>query len=341
VPAVLCLLLACGGCAACGYRGPVTDHFDGRRFHNPGPREEHGFWGFLRWQWTKDRAEWPDSVPVPPAEVLPARIGEGRLRYTFIGHSTVLIQTDGINILTDPFFSERCSPVSWAGPKRVRLPALTLEQLPPIDVVLLGHNHYDHMDLPALGALHERDRPRVLTGLGNGTYLRRRGIDTAEEFDWWEGTLAGPVTIRFVPTRHFSGRGMGDHHRTLWGGFVIESSWGRTYFAGDTGYGEFFRLIREREGPLGLAFLPFGAYEPRWFMKPVHMNPAEAVRAHLDLGVRRTVGIHFGTVQLTDEAIDEPIEALQEALAATDLGDTEFIVPEFGGAFEASGAGPD
>jgi L-ascorbate metabolism protein UlaG (beta-lactamase superfamily) len=199
---------------------------------------------------------------------------------------------------------------------------------------VVTHSHYDHMDLPSLRRLQERDHPRVLTGLGNGAYLRRKGVGTAEEFDWWQGTLARSVRIEFVPTQHFSGRGMGDQHGTLWGGFLITSSWGRTFFAGDTGYGDFLKLIRERAGPVDLAFLPIGSYEPRWFMKPVHMNPAEAVQAHLNLGARRTVGIHFGTVQLTDEAIDAPLEALEEALEAMELGGTAFMVPGFGESVE-------
>src|SRR5918911_4949434 len=295
-----------------GAPAAISDHFDGRRFFNPGVRIDRSLADLLRW-WAEPKSPWP-ARRENRRHAPPPRVAEpGEPVATFIGQATFLLQLDGVNILTDPVFSERASPLRFAGPKRVRDPGVAFDDLPPIHVVLLSHNHYDHMDLPSLRRLARRFDPLVLTGLGNARYLARRGVANVVDLDWWEAIRfgAGPG-FAFVPAQHWSKRSLFDQRRTLWGGFAIEGS-ARVYFAGDTGYPAQFRAIRARLGAPDLALLPIGAYEPRWFMGLQHMNPDEAVRAHLDLGARVSLAMHFGTFRLTKEAIDAPLEALAQA----------------------------
>lgn len=277
------------------------------------------------------RKPWPDWVESEYSTAPPASVDKGQIRTTFINHATVLIQTDNSNILTDPIWSRRCSPFSWVGPRRHRNAAIRFEDLPRIDTVLISHNHYDHMDLPTLRRLQSTHQPRIITGAGNRIYLERKGFTGVEELEWWDaaGGHTGP-RITFVPAKHFSGRGLFDRNKTRWGGFTIESSAGCVFFAGDTGYGNHFREIADRFGQIDMAFLPIGAYEPRSFMCPVHMNPAEAVQAHQDLKSGQSVGIHFGTFRLAFEGIDDPQQDLIRAREAARLSPEEFEVPEFG-----------
>jgi len=250
------------------------------------------------------------------------------VRVTWVGHSTVLIQSEGLNILTDPIWSERASPVSWAGPRRRTAPGLRLEDLPRIDLVLLSHNHYDHLDLPTLRELHRVHAPRILAGLGVTRLLVEHGITGGEELDWWQAVRLSPrVRVTFVPAQHFSGRGLFDRDRSLWGGFVLEAPDGPIYFAGDTGFGPHFRQIRERFGPVRLALLPIGAFQPTWFMRYAHTSPDEAIEAHLVLGAHRSLAIHHGTFPLADDGQDEPREALERALARRGLAREVFWTP--------------
>jgi L-ascorbate metabolism protein UlaG (beta-lactamase superfamily) len=250
---------------------------------------------------------------------------------TFIGHSTFLLQLPGLNILTDPVFASRAGPFGLLGPKRVRPPALRLGELPRIDVVVLSHNHYDHLDLAALRWLARRHRPVVVTTLGNQAWLAARGVDRVKEFDWWQAGDATPeLGVVCTPAQHFAARTPWDRNHTLWGGFFLRTPAGSIYFAGDSGWAPLFAEINRRLGAPDLALIPIGAYEPRWFMEPVHMNPAEAVQAHLALGARRSLGMHFGTFQLTDEAIDAPVRGLAKAAAAAGLGGGDFSVLDFG-----------
>ncbi len=236
------------------------------------------------------------------------------MRVTFVNHATVLIQQDGVNVLTDPIWSERASPFPFAGPRRVRPPGIRLEDLPPIDAVVISHNHYDHMDVATLKRLRERfTRMRIFAGLGNRAFLESKGLDRVEELDWWQSATVGGVEIIGVPTRHFSNRGLCDRNTTLWLGYVVRGPAGMAYFAGDTGFGGHFAAVRERLGPVRLALLPIGAYKPEWFMAPVHVSPAEAVEAHLALGAKTSVGMHFGTFILADDGETEPVEALERA----------------------------
>jgi L-ascorbate metabolism protein UlaG (beta-lactamase superfamily) len=233
---------------------------------------------------------------------------------TFIGHSSFLIQIGSTSVLIDPVYYERASPISFLGPRRARAPGVRFGDLPPISLVLLSHNHYDHCDLGTLELLQQRFHPTAVTPLGNGRLLRSAGFRQVEELDWWETSRAAPLPITVTPAQHFSARGPFDRNRALWGGFLIEAGGQRILHAGDSGYGGHFREIAERLGPIDLALVPIGAYEPRWFMRDIHMDPAEAVQAHLDLGAQQSIAMHFGTFQLTPEGIDEPVRELANAL---------------------------
>jgi L-ascorbate metabolism protein UlaG (beta-lactamase superfamily) len=249
---------------------------------------------------------------------------------TFIGHATFLIQTSAGNLLTDPVWAERAGPWGVVGPRRVRAPAIALKDVPPISVILLSHNHYDHCDFKTLSTLAQRFEPIVITPLGNARLLRRAGLRRIEELDWWQPATTSPMQIALTPAHHFSARGPFDRNRALWGGFVVTVAGRRIYFAGDTAYAPIFRDIRDRVGPPDLSLLPIGAYEPRWFMRSVHMNPDEAVQAHVDLGSALSVGMHFGTFQLTTEGIDDPWRALVQARSNRDVPASRFRVVELG-----------
>jgi L-ascorbate metabolism protein UlaG (beta-lactamase superfamily) len=297
------------------YRGPVTDHFDGRRFHNVDPPfpAKHGGMEVVKWQLTKEHGVWPEWIDEPAGPPPERRVADGRVRITWVNHATMLVQMDGLNILTDPIWSVRCSPVSFIGPKRHRAPGLRFEELPPIDAVLISHNHYDHLDLPTLRRLRA---PRIVTPLANAALLAREGIPNVTELEWWHETrLRDDVTVTVVPSQHFSARALSDRDGALWGGFVISGPSGNVYFAGDTGWGSHFAEVGERFGPIRVAMLPIGAYLPRWFMRPVHISPADAVDAHLALKARTSVAMHFATFHLGDDGYEAPFDDLRQALA--------------------------
>lgn len=310
---------------------PASDHCNGRTFFNPhDPLRSSGF-DLLKWKVTSDPVPWPCAVQDLQKPSFAAQASEQDVTATLVGHSTFLLQLGGSNILTDPVWSDRCSPVSWAGPKRVRPPAIPWEDLPQIHAVLLSHNHYDHCDIPTLKRLHARFRPQILTGLGNRALLEFHGIDNVAELDWWEKfSLTPQLEATFCPAMHWSNRGGGTLNSSLWGAFRLATPACSIYFAGDSGYGPHFTETRRRLGNVDLALLPIGAYEPRWFMKSMHMNPAEAVAAHVDLGAGKSLGMHFGTWQLTDEGIDEPVVDLKSALPRAGLTGENFAVPGFG-----------
>lgn len=306
---------------------------DGRGFENAHPIERHGRRDLLRWHRTRRPVPWPAWVtdpPQPPPEHLPAE----RIGATFIGHASFLIQIGGLRILADPIWSLRASPFSFIGPKRVRAPGQRLEDLPGVDVLLVSHNHYDHMDFPTLRQVQARFAPRLcVTGLGNAAYLAPAGFGGARELDWWQSVETDGVTITYVPAQHFSARGLTDRYRALWGGFVIQRQDGAAIcFAADSAWCPHFAEIGARFPDIRLALLPIGAYEPRWFMRAMHMDPEEAVRAHLALGARRSVGMHYGTfANLTDEAIGAPAVALAEARQRHGVAEEAFGLLPFGG----------
>jgi L-ascorbate metabolism protein UlaG (beta-lactamase superfamily) len=313
-----------------------TDHFDGHRFFNPNGANGQPFRALPRLLLTP-RTRWPLEVSVVPQR--PPKPGPGEVVVTFIGHASFLIQAAAANVLVDPVYYKRASPVSFAGPRRARAPGVRIDDLPPVSLVLLSHNHYDHCDLRTLRLLDQRFHPRFVTPLGNGRLLRSAGIRDIEEIDWWETASTASLPITLTPAQHFSARGPFDRNRALWGGFLIEIGGRRILHAGDSGYGAHFKEIGQRLSPIDLALVPIGAYEPRWFMKDIHMNPAEAVQAHLDLGARQSIAMHFGTFQLTPEGIDEPVRDLVKALGERGVPAERFRPLEVGESVLVDGTG--
>lgn len=312
---------------------PVSDHCDGRRFFNPGHAGRERFGDFLKWRFSRRPPRWPERVENTAQPRLPASPRADECAVTFVGHATFLLQFAGINVLTDPIWSESCSPVPGTGLNRVRAPGLAFSALPRIGLVLLSHNHYDHCDLPTLRRLAAGHAPLAVTTLGNHRLLARAGFRRVVELDWWQEHRfaefpGGAITC--VPAQHFAACTPFDRNRALWGGFVIATAAGRIYFAGDSGYGPHFAEIGEQLGPCALALLPIGAYEPRWFMRPMHMNPAEAIQAHRDARARRSLAMHFGCFPLADDAFGAPPQALAEARRDAGLDETEFALPEVG-----------
>jgi L-ascorbate metabolism protein UlaG (beta-lactamase superfamily) len=308
------------------YDGPVSDHFDGVRFFSPGRAnfKDKSSADLLKWHFGGGRETWPGSFPSTYSDKPPARVDAG-MRITLVGHASYLIQTGGLNMLLDPVWSDRASPVSFAGPKRVNAPGIALVDLPRIDAVLLTHNHYDHMDVATLSALAKQFGARIITPLGNDAILRNAdpalaALTTAG--DWGEAVaLSDRVQVTVEPTLHWSARGLGDRFMALWCNFVIESPAGKIYACGDTGYDSdsIFPRMRDKHGGFRAALLPIGAYEPRWFMKEQHMNPEEAVKVFQELGAEAALGHHWGTFQLTNEGVERPREALAAALGAAGL----------------------
>jgi len=264
------------------YDGPVSDHFDGRTFFNPGGTPPRDFADLLRWQFGGGRQKWPREWPSPFPQARPDRRVDGEdLRVTMVGHATLLIQTAGLNILTDPVWSERASPVRFAGPRRVNAPGIAFEDLPPIDLVLLSHNHYDHLDIATLKRLKRHHDPLVITPLGNDAIVHAAIPDMKISVgDWGDSvTVTEGVRVHLEPMHHWSARGMGDRRMALWAAFVVETPGGKIYHIGDTGFhdGINYRAAAGRHGGFRLALLPIGAYEPRWFMPGQHQVPDEAV----------------------------------------------------------------
>jgi L-ascorbate metabolism protein UlaG (beta-lactamase superfamily) len=348
------------------YEGARSDHFDGERFFNPGPGPASAARGgparFLnRFIGSSERVQWPEQVPVVPT-VPPRRVEGSAMLVTWIGHASVLVQTAGLNILTDPIWSERSSPFSFAGPKRVRAPGIRFEDLPKIDLVLVSHNHYDHLDLPTLKRLWERDRPVVVTSLGNDTILRRAGIGDrrartdcgrcpgVEALDWggetfvqgptmeaWKLNPTGPAPVAQVQvlrSHHWGSRWGTDRNRALWSAFAVRMPGGSFFFAGDTGFGDGSWADEAAQlGPYRLAILPVGAYEPRDVMQANHMDPDEAVRVFEKLKPRMALGMHWGTFQLTFEGIDDPPRRLAAAKRARGVAPGRFVTTEVGKTF--------
>jgi L-ascorbate metabolism protein UlaG (beta-lactamase superfamily) len=329
------------------YEGPRSGHYDGERFFNPAPGSQSAAHGsparFMnRFIGSNERAQWPERVAVTPT-VPPRRVQGREMLVTWIGHATVLVQTAGLNILTDPIWSERASPVSFIGPKRVRAPGVRFEDLPKIDLVLVSHNHYDHMDLPTLKRLWERDRPTIVTSLGNDTILGGEGIG-AIALDWGGGysvaphcppeTLCGEIDVRVERNHHWGSRWGTDRNRALWSAFTVRLPGGNLFFAGDTGWGDgSWAREASAQGPFRLAIIPVGAYEPRDVMQANHLDPDEAVRVFEALKPALALGMHWGTFQLTFESIDDPPRRLAAARKARAIAADRFVTTEVGRSF--------
>lgn len=323
-------------------------HVPGKGFRNPwAGAAPHGFGDFLHWAVVERRQHprRPDPAPDAFPRATPAfpapRAAADAIVATWIGHSSFLLQIGGMNVLLDPVWSERASPVPFAGPRRHVPPGVELDALPPIDLVLISHDHYDHLDRPTVEHL-VRAHPdaRWIAPLGVGAWLRRRRANVVAELDWWEETRVGPLAITSTPAQHFSGRRLTNRNSTLWCGWTLRTGSGDSeravFIAGDTGAHPEFIAIAERLGPFDAAFLPIGAYDPRWFMRPVHMDPEDAVAAYEELragnGERALafVGMHWGTFKLTDEPLDEPPRRVRDAWARAGLADDALWLPAHG-----------
>ena len=321
-------------------------HAPGGRFRNPWPglAPEPGGGDILRWSWERSRMA---LAPNPPASAFPRRTADPALprvpadaaeaRVTWVGQATFLVQLPGLTLLTDPVFGDRASPFSWAGPRRLSAPGMKLEELPPVDAVLLSHDHYDHLDSRSVRALARREPDATwFAPLGHQGWLARRGVRRVVEMDWWEeASHAGPTGavagIRCLPVRHWTKRRMLDARRRLWSAWRVEAGGRRLYFGGDSGYAPCFAETSAREAPFDIALLPIGAYEPRWFMAAAHMSPEEAAQAYVDLGGRGAcVGMHWGTFRLTDEHPLEPPARMRRAWAALGLPADHLYIPAHG-----------
>ena len=308
------------------YRGPVSDHFDGSRFINPGNTKAKGGMEVFKWMMSRKPGPWRESKQESFGKHPLGRF-EGGIRVTFINHATFLIQVDGVNILTDPVWSKRVSPFKWLGPKRMSSPGIRFGDLPRIHLVLLTHNHYDHLDIETMRMVLGAHHPEIIVPLGLKKFLVQNYIKGSVEVDWWQETSANDLIIQSLPAQHFSGRGLLDRDATLWCGYAIKTSRGNIYFAGDTGYNDItFREIGARSGPFKLSMLPIGAYKPEWFMSPIHVSPEEAVRIHLDVHSQSSVAMHFGTFPLADDGEREPVIDLHEALKKFKVSKEAFIV---------------
>jgi L-ascorbate metabolism protein UlaG (beta-lactamase superfamily) len=327
------LFAALGGGAAARtlftryYDGPISDHFDGVRFFDAYSSPLKRSTDLLRF-FSRRGEKWPEWTPSPHSDRPPARVDGKMIRVSYVGHVSVLIQTAGLNILCDPVWSERASPFTFVGPKRVNDPGIAFEALPPIDLVLVSHCHYDHLDVATLSRLAAVHCPRVITPLGNDTIMHAYDSAIRAEAHDWETRvdLGRGFAVTPVGTRHWSARNLWDRNKALWASFVIETPSGKIYFVADSGYGKghYFKTARDRHGPFRLAMLPIGGYEPRWFMRDQHMNPEDAVRALADCGAEFALAQHHGTFKLTYEAIDAPREALAAALKAASIPPDRF-----------------
>ena len=322
------------------FNGPPTDNFDGTRFFLEGHTIDTSRMDLLRWRFGGERAKWPETFPSPhPKDKPPPRVENGT-RVSYVGHASVLIQTHGVNILIDPVWSKRASPFQFAGPARVNDPGIDLADLPPIDAVLVSHNHYDHLDLATLSKLATNPKTRFLAPLANDAVMQ--GHDPrikTQTFDWGGKTEIGRgISVHFEPAYHWSARGLFDRRMALWSAFVIETPSGKIYHIADTAYadGELFRKARAKHGDFRLAILPIGAYAPRWFMKKNHIDPNEALAIMQECGAREAMAHHWGTFQLTDEPIDEPPQLLAKALEREKVDAEKFRVVRPGQAWTLS-----
>jgi L-ascorbate metabolism protein UlaG (beta-lactamase superfamily) len=315
------------------YQGPVSDHFNGKTFENIGDVQAKGGKDLLKWMMNREKQSWTQERKARFGPEPPKKVKNGA-QITFVNHSTFLIQMNGLNILTDPIWSERTSPVSFAGPKRMRPPGIKFEELPTIDLVLISHNHYDHLDVPTIKDLIKKYDPHFITPLGVAAFIKNQGSENVRDLDWWdEYQFKQELNIACVPAQHFSGRGIFDRDATLWCGYILRSQAGDIYFAGDTGYGELFKSIRDKYPEIKLSLLPIGAYLPKWFMSPIHISPEEAVKAHQDVGSKVSIGMHFGTFPLADDGPEQARADLRKALNDRQIEDGSFLVLEEGESF--------
>lgn len=314
------------------HKAMLSDHYDGKKFFNPTLVKQFSPGLSDVFRMTREgRPRWPKKMTSNGSPKLDENLGIDGISLTFVNHATFLIQLPGINILTDPVWAKRVSPISWFGPKRIRSAGVKMEELPIIHFVIISHNHYDHLDLETLKELEKRFSPKFLVPYGDKSLLESAGIKNVQELDWWESVQANTETsITFTPAQHSSRRGLFDKDRSLWGSYYIQSKKHSVYFGGDAGYSTHFKNIKNCLGAPEIALLGIGAYEPNWFMKPMHMNPEEAVTAYLDLDAKVGIGMHFGTFQLASEEYDQPLRELNIAIQKLKISQERFITLQEG-----------
>lgn len=311
------------------YKGPVSDHFDGKKFYNRG-REAKGFREVGNYaakrvpdKWVENYENYTrnDAIPIPNSD---------DIQFIFVNHSSFLIQHQDVNILTDPIWSKRCSPFQFAGPKRMRPPGLAFEVLPKIDIVLISHNHYDHLDRLTIKELNKQHQPTYIAPLGMKQIMSKFGCQKIIVLDWWESCQVNNLRITATPANHFSSRGIRDRNTSLWCGYHIQSENKKIHFVGDTGYSSVFKEIGNRLGPMDISFIPIGAYLPEWFMSPIHVNPHESIKIHFDIKSKQSVAMHFGTFPLADDNPERSTSRLVKARQESNLSEHEFMIPDEG-----------
>lgn len=316
--------------SAPGYKGPSSNHFDGKRFINPNGLQAQNLIGVMKYGLFRKPEKWTKNYETDirtTAIQIPAL---DEVQVSFVNHSTFLIQVAGLNILTDPIWSKRCSPFQWVGPERMRPPGIPMEMLPPIDLVILSHNHYDHLDVNTLKLLEEKYSPKFIVPLGVGSYLDKLDIQNKVEIDWYQNTSVGQLDIKGIPANHFTSRGLFDRDKTLWCGYLFNFEGYKIYFAGDSGYGPNFKTLGEQEQSIDLALIPIGAYKPEWFMSPIHISPDQAVQVHQDINAKQSIAMHFGTFPLADDGMYTPQKDLKQSLDQRGINSEKFIIPDEG-----------
>ncbi|MBD0725850.1 MBL fold metallo-hydrolase [Flavobacterium sp. L1I52] len=305
----------------------ISDHCDGKKFFNTTLEKQfspslNDIFRMMK----EGRPKWPDDVTTLGTPVLNKKLNKNDFSITFVNHATFLIQTSELNILTDPVWSNRVSPLSWFGPKRIRKPGIEINELPRIDIILISHNHYDHMDLETLKKLNSKFSPLVIVPIGDRPLIESIGISNVKELDWWESLKINQnAKVTFTPSQHSSARGLFDKDESLWGSFFIQFDNRGIYFGGDSGYSTHFKEIKKRICPPDVAILGIGAYAPSYFMEKVHMNPDEAVSAHKDLNAGLSIAMHHGTFQLASEGYEQPLTDLKKALLRENISNDIFI----------------
>ncbi|MBF0361728.1 MAG: MBL fold metallo-hydrolase [Oligoflexia bacterium] len=310
-----------------------SDHYDGHTFFNlKNNNVDKGFFDIIKWRFTSSKIKWPEFVSDNHRPQIKdvKEIRSNEVYVTYINHASHLIQLKDINILTDPLFSSRASPFSWIGPKRVRAAGILIEELPNIDLVLISHNHFDHLDQPSIKQLIYKFNPTFIVPIGNKQYIEEMGSKKIIELDWWQTTSQKDINIVVVPAQHWSLRFPGSRNKALWSGFIIESAKIKILFSGDCGYSNTFKDIKEKFGQIDISIIPIGSYSPRWFMQVQHMDPEDAVKAHIDLNSNLSIANHYGTFQLSDEGIDDPIKELKIQLKKYNIADNLFLTPKNG-----------
>lgn len=313
-----------------GYTGESSEHFNGKIFINPNGKKGNGFKEVLKYISSRKPAKWTENYETYVRDTLIEDNLTDSIKLIFVNHSTFLIQMDSLNILTDPIWSYRCSPIGWIGPKRNRPAGVAFNSLPNIDLVLISHNHYDHLDKKTILRIQEKHQPKFIVPLGVSHFFKSLGIENVVEMDWEEEIHINTISIIATPAIHFSSRGLFDRDNTLWCGFIIKGS-KKIYYAGDTAYDEhIFKEIGTKNPNIEVALIPIGAYKPSWFMSPIHTNPDEAVKIHLDTKSKNSLAAHFGTFALADEGQGEAGKDLNNALTKHSVSLDEFIVPDEG-----------